>query len=78
MKAALVDREPDEPSAAKRSAGFAQTARAVMWSFFGVRRRADYEKDAAQLNPVFVVIAGLIAAALFVALLLIVVNLVVP
>ena len=78
MRAALVEREPDEPRAAKPSAGFGQTARAVLWSFFGVRRRVDYEKDAAQLNPVFVIIAGLIAAALFVALLLVVVNLVVP
>ena len=52
--------------------------RALFWSFFGVRRKSDYEKDAAQLNPVFVIIAGLLAAAFFVTLLIIVVNLVVP
>ena len=63
---------------ATRRAGFGQTARAVLWSFFGVRRKSDYEKDAAQLNPVYVIIAGLVAAALFVALLIVVVNLVVP
>ncbi len=51
---------------AKPRAGFAQTVRAVLWSFFGVRRKAAYEKDAAQLNPVAVIIVGLIAAALFV------------
>lgn len=69
---------PDGLLPSKRRAGFWQTVRAVLWSFFGVRRRSDYEKDAAQLNPVAVIIAGVMAAALFVALLLIVVNLVVP
>jgi hypothetical protein len=64
--------------AAKLGAGFRQTVRAVLWSFFGVRRRVDYERDAVQLNPVAVIIAGVMAAALFVALLLVVVNLVVP
>lgn len=63
---------------AKRRAGFGQTVRAVLWSFFGVRGRSAYEKDAAQLNPVAAIIAGVMAAALFVALLLVVVNLVVP
>ena len=72
-----MDSEPDKAARAKR-AGFGQTARAVLWSFFGVRRKADYEKDATQLNPVHVIIAGLLAAALFIALLIIVVNLVVP
>ena len=72
-----MDREPNEADPTKRRAGFGQTARAVLWSFFGVRRKADYEKDAGELNPVHVIIAGLLAAALFIALLIIVVNLVV-
>ena len=77
-EAGLMDREPGETARATRRAGFGQTARAVLWSFFGVRRKADYEKDAAELNPVHVIIAGLLAAALFVAILILVVNLVVP
>jgi hypothetical protein len=60
-----------------KSAGFAQTARAVLWSFFGVRRKSEYEKDAAQLNPVYVIITGIAAAALFVVVLIVIVNLVV-
>jgi hypothetical protein len=55
---------------ARRRASFAQTARAVAWSFFGVRRRADYESDSEQLNPVHVIIMGVIGAALFVAVLI--------
>ena len=52
----------------------AQTARAVVWSFFGVRRRADWERDAQRLNPVHLVIAGLIGAALFVGALLLLIR----
>ena len=46
-----------------------QTARAVAWSFFGVRRRADYEHDVQRLSPVQVVVVGLVGAALFIAVL---------
>ena len=52
--------------------GFWRTVRAVLWGFFGVRRRAEYEKDAARLNPVHVIVAGIIAAALFVIVLIMV------
>jgi len=54
----------DNPVARKGS--LLQTAGAVAWSFFGVRRRADYANDVSKLNPVHVVIAGLVGAALFV------------
>lgn len=73
-----MESQPSRAPPGKPRAGFWQTVRAVLWSFFGVRRRSDYEQDAAQLNPVAVIIAGVMAAALFVALLLVVVNLVVP
>jgi Protein of unknown function (DUF2970) len=43
-----------------------RAAKAVFWSFFGVRRKAHYENDAASLTPVQVIVAGLIGAALFV------------
>ena len=56
--------------AARRKGSFAQTLRAVFWSFFGVRKSRDLERDASELNPVHVVIAALVAAALFVAALI--------
>ncbi len=60
----------------KRKLSFFQTMKAVFWSFFGVRKKSDYESDAAQLNPVHVVIAGIIAAALLVTTLVVIVRIV--
>jgi len=60
----------------QRKGSFVQTMKAVAWSFFGVRKGSDYEKDVSQLNPVHVVIAGVIGAALFIGALLLLVNVV--
>lgn len=43
-----------------------QVAKAVFWSFFGVRKRAEYEKDAVTLTLKQVVIAGIIGGIVFV------------
>jgi hypothetical protein len=51
-----------------------QTAAAVLWSFFGVRRSADLERDSRRLKPVHVIVTGIVAAALFVGLLVLLVN----
>lgn len=59
---------------APRPAGFLATLRAVLWSFVGIRKRRDYQQDASSLNPVAVVVAGLIAGALFVLTLVMVVS----
>jgi hypothetical protein len=60
-----------------RKATFFATMKAVFWSFFGVRKKSDYEQDAAQLNPVHVLIAGVIGALIFIATLVIIVKIVV-
>ncbi len=60
--------------ALQRKGSFVQTMKAVAWSFFGVRKGSDHEKDVSQLNPLHVVIAGLIGAALLIAALLLLVN----
>lgn len=64
----------DDKRDVPRKASFGRTAKAVMWSFFGVRKRSDYEKDAEQLNPVHVIIAALIGALLFVLVLIVIVK----
>ena len=72
----MNDEAPDEglKEAAARPLSFFQTIRAVAWSFFGVRRGKDYEKDVAQLNPVHLVIAGVLGALMFVLLLVLLVQ----
>ncbi|HYN60491.1 MAG TPA: DUF2970 domain-containing protein [Rubrivivax sp.] len=60
--------------AASRPASVLQTFRAVAWSFFGVRRSADHAQDVQKLNPVHVVIAGVVSAALFVLALVLLVR----
>ena len=60
--------------AARRRGSFLRTMQAVAWSFFGVRKSGDHEKDVSQLNPVHVIIAGVIGAALFVVVLVLVVQ----
>ena len=64
----------DLKSAVRRKGSFLQTMKAVAWSFFGVRKSSDYEKDVSQLNPVHVVIAGVLGAVLFIIALLTLVN----
>jgi len=60
--------------ATQRKASFLETMQAVAWSFFGVRKSKDYERDVQRLNPVHLVIAGVIGAALFVIVLVLLVN----
>jgi Protein of unknown function (DUF2970) len=64
----------DFKAAVQRKGSFLQTMRAVAWSFFGVRKSSGYEKDIAELNPVHVVIGGVLAAVVFIAVLLAVVS----
>lgn len=64
----------DLKKAAQRKASFGATLKAVFWSFFGIRKKSDYEKDAQQLNPVHVIIAGLLGALVFIATLILIVR----
>lgn len=51
-----------------------QTFKAVAWSFFGVRRSADHAQDVQKLNPLHLVIAGVVSAVLFIIALVMLVN----
>ncbi|HVL08655.1 MAG TPA: DUF2970 domain-containing protein [Burkholderiaceae bacterium] len=62
--------------ALKRKVSFAQTMRAIAWAFFGVRKGAEHDKDMS-LNPVHVIIAALIGAAIFIGALVLIVRAVV-
>jgi hypothetical protein len=62
----------DRPAARRGSLG--QTFKAVAWSFFGVRRSKDYANDVEKLNPVHVVIAGIVGALIFIGCLVLLVR----
>lgn len=73
--APTMNQQPDkDEDPLRRKASLGETARAVFWSFFGVRKRAHYESDAARLNPVHVIIMGILGAALFIGVLLVVIK----
>ena len=56
---------------------FWRTVKAVAWSFVGLRARGDFEEDVQQLSLLHIIIVGLIAIFIFVAALVVLVNLVV-
>ncbi len=49
---------------------FGDTMLAVAWSFIGLRRRSDFERDVGALRPGYVIAGALIAAGCFIGLLL--------
>lgn len=67
----------DLKKAAQRKASLGATVKAVLWAFFGIRKKRDHEQDAAQLNPVHVIIAAVIGVLIFVMVLVMIVHIVV-
>jgi hypothetical protein len=47
-----------------------QIVLAVFWSFFGVRKRRNFEEDMATIKPQHIIVAGVIGGVLFVLMLL--------
>jgi hypothetical protein len=64
----------DLKDATQRPVSLLQTMRAVAWSFLGIRRSSGYEQDVQKLNPVHVVIGGIVGAALFVGVIVVLVR----
>jgi hypothetical protein len=65
-----------EPAREPRKAGALDVARAVFWSFLGIRKRAAHEKDAVTIRPAQVIVAGVIGAVIFVLSLIALVRLI--
>ena len=62
---------------AQKKASLLQVAKAVFWSFLGIRKRRDYETDSVELKPQQVIVAGLIGAAVLVLGLILLVRFVI-
>ncbi|PWF43165.1 DUF2970 domain-containing protein [Massilia glaciei] len=69
---------PTQPQAAPRRGAkrsFGATMVAIAWSFIGLRRKSDFERDAAgAMDPLYVVVAGLIGTALLIGALMLAVR----
>ena len=70
--AAMHDPDAPPPSSAPpplgepKTATFLQVAGAVFWSFFGVRKGRHMLQDTTTINPLHVVIVGVVAGVVFV------------
>ncbi len=61
----------------QRQLSFFQTLRAVLWAMFGVRKGAGLRNDIAKLNPVHVILTGLLFGVFFVVSLIMLARLIV-
>lgn len=64
----------EQGDAVQRKAGFVETVKAVSASFFGVRGSRAHESDMSRLNPVHVIVVGVLLAAAFVTGLILIVR----
>mgnify|MGYP000048801397 FL=1 len=61
----------------KQKLNFFQSMRAVLWAFLGVRNKSGLQNDVASLSFVHIIIAGVLGAIIFMAILLLIVKAVV-
>ena len=54
-----------------------RTIKAVLWSFLGVRSQEEFDQDKQSLNPLALLAVGFILSVVFVATLMIIVNIIV-
>ena len=60
-----------------KKSSFTQSMIAVLWAFLGVRKKSGLQEDVASLSFVHIVIAGVLGALIFMAILLLIVKAVV-
>jgi len=61
----------------KKQSSFLQSMKAVMWGFLGVRKQSGLQDDVASLSFVHIILAGILGAVVFMAVLLLIVRMVV-
>jgi polyferredoxin len=54
-----------------------RTVVAVLWSFIGLRKNSEFEKDVLRITPLHILVVGVVAAFIFVIALIVLVNVVV-
>ncbi|MDX1374000.1 MAG: DUF2970 domain-containing protein [Burkholderiales bacterium] len=59
-----------------KQASFLDVIKTVAFGALGIRRRADHERETARIKPAYLIVAGLVAAALFILTLVAIVRIV--
>ena len=70
-----MSEQPVTPPGAPPKASFWRSIKLVAWSFFGVRSNQGYRDDLAKVNPMHVVLVGLVAVIFIVIGLICLANL---
>ncbi|WP_408593957.1 DUF2970 domain-containing protein [Limnohabitans sp.] len=60
-----------------RKSSLMRSVIAVAWSFLGIRKSSEFQQDIEKISPLHILGVGLVAGLLFVAGLIVLVNLVV-
>jgi hypothetical protein len=50
----------------QRKGSWLRTVQAVAWSFVGLRKGSEFQEDAQKLNPIHVIVVGLVGVVVFV------------
>ena len=58
----------------QRKGSLLRTVRAVAWSLIGLRKGSEYAQDVEKLNPIHIIVVGLVAILLLVLALIALVN----
>jgi hypothetical protein len=67
----MVQQQDGRPTAR----GFRHALKTIGWAFFGVRGKRGHDQDLSRLQPVHVIVVGLLAALVFVLVLVVIANL---
>ncbi|EYC52583.1 membrane protein [Hylemonella gracilis str. Niagara R] len=66
--------EPKTVQEQAQGSSFWATAKAVAWSFLGIRRGKDFQDDIGRLKPYHLIAAGIIGVFIFIGLLMLAVK----
>jgi hypothetical protein len=58
--------QPQPTPPLQRKGSLLQTVRAVLWSLIGLRKASEYQRDMESINPLHIVLVGLVALLLLV------------
>jgi Protein of unknown function (DUF2970) len=56
------------------TASFWRTVKMVLWSFLGIRKQSEWQKDGARANPLHIIVVGFAGVGILIVGLVLLVN----